>query len=114
MAIVRFNIDPKDPASMENAHVDLARVDATTEHDIQAQIEEDEKQAMLDAGRYIAGIREGLGFNQAEFAQLINVSSRTIRDWEKGKRFPSGPAKALLQILSLEPIATLSALRRTS
>lgn len=113
MTTVRIRIDPSDPNTLRHARVDLARVDVTTEQDIQAQIEEDEKQAMLDAGRYIAGIRKELGLNRTEFAQIINVSSATIRAWEKGMRFPSGPAKALLQILSLEPRAAFSALRRT-
>jgi putative transcriptional regulator len=113
MTIVRVNIDPNDLASLTHARVDLARVDATTEQDIQAQIEEDERQAMLDAGHYIAGIRKGLGLSQTAFAQTINVSSQTIRNWENGKRFPSGPARALLQILSLEPKLALPVLRRT-
>lgn len=113
MTTVRVTIDPNNPAFLKHIRVDLTRVDATTEQEIQAQIEEDEKQAMLDAGQHIAGIRKGLGLNQTVFAQIFNVSSQTIRDWEQGRRFSSGPARALLKVLFLEPKAVLSALRRT-
>jgi putative transcriptional regulator len=113
LTIVRVNIDPNDPAPLKHTRADLARVDATTEQEIQAQIEEDEKQAMQDAGQYIAGIRKKLDLTQIEFARIINVSSQTIRNWEQGKRFPSGPAKALLQVLSIDPKTVLSALRKT-
>lgn len=113
MNIVLVSIDPSDTDTLKQARVDLARVDATTEQEIQAQIDEDEKEAMLDFGHYVASIRVGLSLSQREFAQIINVSPQTIRSWEQGKRFPRGTATALLRILFLEPEAALSALRRT-
>lgn len=46
MKTVRMNIDPSVPSTLEAAQVDLARVDATTEDEIQAQIVLDDQEAM--------------------------------------------------------------------
>lgn len=55
-------------------------------------------------------VRQRLGLTQAEFSEKINVSIDTIRNWEQGKRSPSGAAKSLLKILdalSKESITSL-------
>ena len=114
MKTVRVRIDPSDPDTLRQGRIDLARVDATTEHEIQTQIDEDEKEAMLDAGRYVATVRKRLSLSQAEFAQIFNVSPKTIGHWEQGKRFAPGPAKTLLHILFFEPQVVFSVLDRTA
>ena len=48
--------------------------------------------------------------SKAEFATRIDVSLETIRNWEQGKRCPTGAAKALLKVLDKAPEAALSAL----
>jgi len=48
---IRVRIDPADPQTMKAARVDLARVDATTEEEIQAHKEKDEKEARREARR---------------------------------------------------------------
>ena len=48
-------------------------------------------------------VRETLGLSQAEFAAMMNVSVRTIQDWEQERRKPSGPAVALLRIAEQKP-----------
>lgn len=65
---------------------------------------------MQDAARFARGVRERLGFSQAEFAERIDVSLETIRNWEQGKRRPTGAAKALLKVLNKAPKAALAAL----
>ena len=55
-------------------------------------------------------VRRRLGFSQAEFASRIDVSLETIRNWEQGKRSPTGAAKALLKVLDKAPEAALAAL----
>jgi putative transcriptional regulator len=58
----------------------------------------------------VKGIRERLGLTQARFATLMGVSSRTLQNWEQGRRQPDGPAKALLRVVEREPQAVLQAL----
>ena len=58
----------------------------------------------------VKGIRERLGLTQARFATLMGVSSRTLQNWEQGRREPEGPAKALLRVVEREPQAVLHAL----
>lgn len=48
-------------------------------------------------------IRAKLHLSQAAFAGLMGVSLRTLRDWEEGRRKPSGPAEALLRIAEQHP-----------
>jgi Helix-turn-helix len=42
-------------------------------------------------------VRKQLRLTQAGFARCLNISSRTLRDWEQGRRCPSGAALTLLQ-----------------
>jgi putative transcriptional regulator len=49
--------------------------------------------------------------SQAQFAQLLGVSVRTLQDWEQGRREPSGAAKTLIRIATRRPdvLRTLAA-----
>lgn len=110
MKTVRVKIDPAAPDSLQQGRIDPARVDATTEKEIALQQAADEAEAMQDAARFARRVRKRLGFSQAEFAERINVSLDTIRNWEQGKRSPTGAAKALLKVLDKAPEAALAAL----
>ena len=48
-------------------------------------------------------IRRQLNLSQTAFAGLMGVSVRTIQDWERNRREPSGPAKYLLRIAEQHP-----------
>ncbi|MGD0960593.1 MAG: helix-turn-helix domain-containing protein [Methylomonas sp.] len=110
MKKVNVSIDPCNPASFPEGRVDFNRLDATSEQDITAQQRIDDANAMLDAAKYARRVRKRLGLSQAEFSKHINVSLETIRNWEQGKRCPTGAAKALLKILDKAPEAALAAL----
>lgn len=43
------------------------------------------------------------GLSQAEFANLLGVSVRTLQDWEQGRRQPSGAARTLITIAEQQP-----------
>jgi len=107
MKTVRVTIDPAIPATMALGRIDTARVDATTEEDIAKQEAADEAESMQNAAKFARRVRRRLGLSQAEFSQRINVSLDTIRNWEQGKRCPTGAAKALLD---KAPEAALAAL----
>jgi len=51
----------------------------------------------------IKKIREKRHLSQTVFAQLLNVSPSSVRQWEQGKRIPSGSTKVLLELLNRSP-----------
>lgn len=51
-----------------------------------------------------------LHMSQAEFAEMLGVSVRTLQDWEQGRRQPSGAAKALLKVATASPNVVRKAL----
>lgn len=51
----------------------------------------------------VKAIREKIGLSQTRFAGLIGVSKRTLENWEQGRRYPTGPARALLRLLDKDP-----------
>ena len=110
MKTIRVNIDSDDREPAAKGRVDLERVEATTERDIALQQAADDAEAMQEAARFAGRVRRRLGLSQAEFAQRIGVSVETIRNWEQGKRCPTGAAKALLKVLDKAPEAALAAL----
>ena len=110
MNTVRVTIDPAAPASLASGRIDPARVDATSEHAIAEQVLADDAEAMQDAAKFARRVRKRLGLTQAEFSARIDVSLDTIRNWEQGKRSPTGAAKALLKVLDKAPEAALAAL----
>jgi putative transcriptional regulator len=48
-------------------------------------------------------VREKIGLSQSEFARLMRVSIKTLQNWEQHRRHPTGPAAALLKIVSSDP-----------
>lgn len=111
MKTVRVTLDPISPETLELGRIDPARVDATTEEAIAQQAAEDEAEALQDAAKFVRRVRRRLGLSQTQFSVQIGVSLETIRNWEQGKRSPTGPAKALLKILDKVPEVALAALR---
>lgn len=110
MKTVRMKIDVQSLNAKPTGRFDANRVEATTDADIAVHQAQDEADAMLDAAKFARRVRRRLGFSQAEFAERIDVSLDTIRNWEQGKRCPTGAAKALLKVLDKAPEAALVAL----
>lgn len=110
MKITRIKIDPATASLKSIGRINKAKVDATTETHIADQAAQDDALAKQDAAKFARRVRRRLGFSQAEFATRIDVSLETIRNWEQGKRSPTGAAKALLKILDKAPEAALAAL----
>jgi putative transcriptional regulator len=110
MKTVSMKIDPNTPASPTVGRIDMARVDATNEADIKKHQAIDEVDSMLDAAKFAKRVRKRLGLTQAEFSHRLDIPLDTIRNWEQGKRSPTGAAKALLKVLDKAPEAALAAL----
>lgn len=58
----------------------------------------------------VKAVREQIGLSQSEFARLMRVSVKTLQNWEQHRRHPTGPAAALLKIVSVAPEAALKSL----
>jgi putative transcriptional regulator len=58
-------------------------------------------------------LRSWTQLSQPEFAQLLGVELSTLRNWEQGRREPTGPARALLRAISNDPQHVLRALGST-
>ena len=59
---------------------------------------------------HVREVREQTGLTQAEFARVLRVSIKTLQNWEQDRRTPTGPAAALLMIVSAVPEVALKAL----
>jgi len=62
----------------------------------------------------IKALRAQTKLSQPDFAALLGVEVGTLRNWEQGRREPTGPAKALLRAIRNDPknvLRALSALR---
>lgn len=58
----------------------------------------------------VASIRAKLHLSQNEFARAFGISAGTLRNWEQGRRQPTGPARLLLRVAAKRPKAVLEAL----
>ena len=51
----------------------------------------------------VAKARLKTGLSQTQFASALQISARTLQEWEQGRRQPSGAAKALINIAFRHP-----------
>ena len=58
----------------------------------------------------VKDIRQATGLTQQMFARRIGIEVATLRNWEQGRREPTGPAKALLTAIKNDPKHVLQAL----
>ena len=58
----------------------------------------------------VRAIRRKIGMTQDDFARHFGVNKRTIQDWERKHRSPSGAARAFLTVIDREPEAVRRAL----
>ena len=110
MSTKRVRIDPDDPQSLPEGRIDHAVLDSAIEADLASQQPEDDAEAMRDMARFARRVRRRLGFTQVEFARRIDVSHETVRNWEQGKRGPTGAARTLLRVLDKAPETALRVL----
>ena len=110
MKTVRFKLDSA-AQPRPAGRVNLRKLEGTSEADLEAQQRLDDAASAHDAAAFAQRVRKRLGLTQLEFSRRIDVSLDTIRNWEQGKRSPTGAARALLRVLDKAPEACLEALR---
>lgn len=55
------------------------------------------------ASNDIVATRMKCGLSQSQFAAALQISPRTLQQWEQGRRQPSGAADTLLKIVARHP-----------
>jgi len=63
------------------------------------------RRTVINVPEEIKSIRERMDLSQAEFAELLGVSKRTLQEWEQGRCKPTGAALKLLMVASRHPEA---------
>ncbi|MCH8135439.1 MAG: helix-turn-helix domain-containing protein [Proteobacteria bacterium] len=58
----------------------------------------------------VSKVRKDFGMTQSQMALFLNVSARTLQNWEQGRREPTGAARTLLRVMQKEPKAVKRAL----
>ena len=83
---------------------DWKKVDAMTDEDIARQIASNPDAAPDMAPEIdVRAIRQSTGMSQAQFAAAYEFSVRTVQEWERGAKKPSGPARTLLRAIKADP-----------
>ena len=62
----------------------------------------------------IKELRGRTKLSQPAFATLLGVELSTLRNWEQGRREPTGPARALLRAIRNDPENVIRALARAA
>jgi putative transcriptional regulator len=60
----------------------------------------------------VRAIRALTKLSQPKFALILDVDVGTLRNWEQGRREPTGPAKALVRAIRNDPKNVMKALAR--
>ncbi|MBV9860250.1 MAG: helix-turn-helix domain-containing protein [Alphaproteobacteria bacterium] len=83
---------------------DWERFDAMSDRDIARQIAANPDAAPDMAPEIdVRAIRRAAGMTQAQFAAAYGFSIRTVQEWERGAKKPSGPARTLLRAIRADP-----------
>jgi putative transcriptional regulator len=64
---------------------------------------------VVKRGTEVARVRRTLGLSQSKFAALLGISANTLKNWEQGRRRPTGAARVLLNIAARYPKVILEA-----
>ena len=57
-------------------------------------------------------IRRQFQQTRRQFAEMIGINRETLRNWERGRRNPRGPSRALLRIAAADPDVVAAVLVR--
>jgi putative transcriptional regulator len=86
------------------AATDWSKVDAMTDEDLARQIAANPDAAPDMAPEIdVHAIRHAAGMTQAQFADTYEFCIRTVQEWERGAKRPSGLARTLLRAIKADP-----------
>jgi putative transcriptional regulator len=58
----------------------------------------------------VAVVRAKTKLSQGDFARAFGVAVGTLQGWEQKRRYPEGPARALLTLIDHDPISVVNTL----
>jgi putative transcriptional regulator len=86
------------------AATDWTELDRITSEDVARQIASNPDAAPDMAPEIdVRAIRRAAGMTQAQFAAAYEFRVRTVQEWERGAKRPSGPARTLLRAIKGDP-----------
>lgn len=112
MKNVKVEVIQNKLSSYPDGRMDIDRVDAATDQDIENQIVQDDSEAMREMGAYVRRVRTRVGMTQMDFSRRIGISVEMLRNWEQGREYPTGTARALFRVIDKAPEVAVSALQR--
>jgi DNA-binding transcriptional regulator YiaG len=59
----------------------------------------DDENNILDYSDGVKAVRNKLKMNTTQLGDVLNVSSRTVEDWEQGRRMPNAASLNMMGIL---------------
>jgi putative transcriptional regulator len=93
-----------EAARAAQAATDWNRIDAMTDGELTRQIAANPESAADMAPEIdVRAIQLAAGMTQAQFANTYEFSLRTLQEWERGAKKPSGPARTLLRAIKVDP-----------
>ena len=64
---------------------------------------------VVNRGLEVSRVRAQLGLSQSKFAALLGISANTLKNWEQGRRQPTGAARVLIKVAARHPKIVLEA-----
>lgn len=85
----------------------MSDIPELTDEDFQRAIKASVRRRLIrgqiESGQDIVVLRRFVGLTQERFAEALGINVHTLRNWEQGRRWPEGPALALLRIAARHP-----------
>jgi putative transcriptional regulator len=111
MKTIELKFDSQGRPQLPVGRINTARLDSFSEANLSHQASQDEAVAASDAAQYAKMTRLRMGLTQQQFSHYTAIPIDSIRNWEQGKRSPTGAAKTLFKIFNKAPEMALGALR---
>jgi putative transcriptional regulator len=111
MKTIELKLDAQGRPQLPIGRINTVKLDSFGETDLIGQASQDEAMAASDAALYAKTTRLRMGLTQQQFSHYTAIPIDSIRNWEQGKRSPTGAAKTLFKIFNRAPEMALGALR---